>query len=182
MRNKAAGASKRGPRSGLGKSAAGKDGAEAGERVRLDRLRTKVRMCHIHALAVVWHSLPFGRPWWLLKLHARGDQVRDMLLGHRVRLIDAFRVFDANNSKRLGLASTLRSSPSSPPTPPHNGFLPFADGAACIVQVLKRCSCPLTLRRRRSPWMTFGWRSARSNAIQLQARKAAKTPRNSRVL
>jgi hypothetical protein len=42
MRNKAAGAAKRGPRSGLGKSAAGKDGAEEGERVRLDRLRTKV--------------------------------------------------------------------------------------------------------------------------------------------
>jgi hypothetical protein len=32
-----------------------------------------------------------------------------MLLGHRVRLIDAFRVFDANNSRRLGLASKPRS-------------------------------------------------------------------------
>jgi hypothetical protein len=32
-----------------------------------------------------------------------------MLLGHRVRLIDAFRVFDANNSRRLGLASKPRA-------------------------------------------------------------------------
>eukprot|EP01043_Picozoa_sp_COSAG02_P040825 COSAG02_NODE_3332_length_6919_cov_3.232551_4_plen_54_part_00 len=44
MRNKAAGAVKRGPRSGLGRSAAGKDGAEQGELVRLDRLRNKVCM------------------------------------------------------------------------------------------------------------------------------------------
>ena len=41
-----------------------------------------------------------------------------MLHGHRVRLVDAFRVFDANNSKRLGAASTYRCPlPSCPRLP-----------------------------------------------------------------
>ena len=45
MRNKASGAAgKRSKRDGLGRSAAGKDGVEQGEKVRLDRLRTKVRL------------------------------------------------------------------------------------------------------------------------------------------
>ena len=70
MRNKAAQNSKKGSQSSLGKG--GKDSAEGGERVRIDRLRTKVR---------------------------------EMLHGHRIRLVDAFRVFDANNSKKLAAAS-----------------------------------------------------------------------------
>lgn len=71
-----------------------------------------------------------------------------MLLGHRVRLIDAFRVFDANNSKKLGSASKHGSQSflmynPGPGTPLTVGLLLLS------AKVSKRWSCIWILRRRR---------------------------------
>ena len=63
-------------------------------------------------------------------LRVHNNQVREMLLGHRVRLIDAFRVFDANNSKRLAQASKptlklicMHRGQSAPTQTPHHLLL-----------------------------------------------------------
>ena len=135
MRNKAsAAAGKRSMRDGLGRSAAGKDGVEQGEKVRLDRLRTKVRLsAQSQYTDAPLLSCDVGTCCCTVtdaNLRVHDDQVREMLLGHRVRLIDAFRVFDANNSKRLAQASKptlklpcMHRCQSGPAQTPHHVLL-----------------------------------------------------------